>query len=831
MFLLLDEHDDTSQMSCVEESGKLFYFIDYADETSDRVFVPPWIIDQSYGYRKEPKKIKYYKSPPNKDKAVVRFVTFNLYGDGLEVFNSVDHGSVYAISLTVNNALNKLRNTPSQTCRLVTIPSSKGAKSNPLYRRCMGIIEKAINEEGKKGFYIWDEEEKVLYHYYYAIHCHCFDLVAAMQFYDRPGCSNDNIPCFQHNCAAGVYNPIVCRYTFPDHNLANATTVLRNIGRFSTHFNQGSICRAGPFIAAYANELLYPSGRYPAKHIVDCVERYLKKPLSQQDQVIVSHLFKYYCSLGPDLFLHIPIEAGLEEKREYQKKLDPDKCVMENRTNLVEFAKSSPLPPDSAYAFDFMHGVANAIKRVMSYIRHSHISKAAVCKKVKGIILSKLSGLSDVNEFLPFYDSIPDSVITEASRVMENETMIKKVPLMTVKNIFEKDNFNHLKCYDKMSFAFQLFPIVFSESLHISVIKLFSYAFQIIGSLYNLDADMKKAYTLQNQLLVVLSTIEGIVHDRFSTISLHFFAHCFDIIKNAGPIKNLDTYYTEHSYKLDSDIKINSRNVIKTLGQRMLFMTYAGITTYYYKLTRKHEKLNKEGKNKREKGSLFTEWKGLMENDCALLKYLTKQNYQDDYVYSRFDVAGFVTTLDCFCSNGFKIDIDRYPSDVYYSSSVWESVKWNTRVYSQIYYQGEYYYAHSYDNNTSPETFIKSVRAIAYNKGFKQDLRLMVMLGFIRQIINKHPYVQAICYVLKAFKPLNVCSPLVVAVKKADLVTLSKDRLCLVSCNSIVHNQGRFYSVNNSDYLLFTTNSNYVRQSKVISFSESFDNLQPKNCL
>lgn len=283
----------------------------------DRVFVPPEIIDLSVGCSKQ-KKVRYSKQRPSGfDKAVVRLITFNLFGDGLEVFkkSKPGAGSVYAISLTVKDSLNKLRNTPAQTYRLMTIPSSEGVKSNPVYRNCLGIIEEAINEEGKKGFYLVDEEEGILYHYYYGIHCHCFDLIGTMQFYDRSSCGSGNLPCFQYNCAAGVFNPIVNRYTFPEHNIAKATSFIKSIGRFATHFDTGSICRAGPLIAAYANEMLYSHERYPHKDIVRIVEKYLKKTLSSRDRTTVQQLFNFYNSLGSNLFLHVPIESGNEEKK------------------------------------------------------------------------------------------------------------------------------------------------------------------------------------------------------------------------------------------------------------------------------------------------------------------------------------------------------------------------------------------------------------------------------------------------------------------------------------------------------------------------------------
>lgn len=107
------------------------------------------------------------------------------------------------------------------------------------HRNCLGIIEEAINREGKEGFYLINEG--VLYHYYYGIHCHCCGLIGTMQLYDRSSCGTGNNPCFQYNGAVGVYNPIVNRYTYPEHNIAKATSYIKSFGRFATHFDTGSI--------------------------------------------------------------------------------------------------------------------------------------------------------------------------------------------------------------------------------------------------------------------------------------------------------------------------------------------------------------------------------------------------------------------------------------------------------------------------------------------------------------------------------------------------------------------------------------------------------------
>lgn len=792
-----------------------------------REYLPPEVLDHSVGYRKEAKDIEFsYKCPPNYTKAVVRLITFNLFADGVKVFNSIDHGSVYAISITVNNSPDKLRNTPSQTCRLLTIPSSDGSKSNPIFRRCLGMIVDAINEMGKVGFYILDKEDDVLYHYYYGIHCYCGDLIAGMQLFDRPSCGMSNVPCFQYECAAGVYNPILHKYTYPEHNLSRGTAEMKNIGRFLTHFENTSIYRAAPLVACYANEELYPSKDHPdkEKNIVKMVEELMSVTLREIDKEKLLSLFRFYQSLGSNLFLHTPIEDGDEERRHFEMVLDNEDTPLHMRTNLVNVKNTTPLDHDAIFGFDYMHGVSNASTRIVSYILGYYLDKNDASMSLKEEVIKYLNDNKDISGLLPYWYSVPDSVVVEASQFLDRENNAKKDSLLRKENILIRNNFKHLKCHDKMLFSFQAFPLVYGHALHISVIRLCAYALQIIADLYNLNSDLERANFLQEQLLVVLGTIEGLVYDHFSTISIHMFAHSFKTILQAGPLKNLDTYYTEHSYQLDSDILINSRNVIKTLGLRMLFMTYSNITTFYYRLEKKYIKESQNNQFVPNK-NCFVEWEELFINEGKLLKYLTKQNFQDDYVYSRCDITGFRTTLDIFCSNGFQIEIDAFPSDVYFSSTIWDSAVFNNYVQSSVYYEGKYYYAFNYSNTVTVDTFLKETRSFAFMRGFKKQLSVFVMLGFVVTKVNSYDYVQAICYNLPTFTPLLVNSPLMAAVKIEDLLTLNKSRLCLVSCNVLTHNKGRFSTVPNEKYLVFRTNTINVFQSKVMKLQPIFDTL------
>lgn len=792
-------------------------------------YVPSELIDPCVGNKKGPRSIVYSKECPSGYKeAVVRLITFNLFADGVEVFDSSQHGTVYAVTVAVNNSLNKFRNTPAQTCLLVTIPSSEGSKSNPIFRSTLGEIEKSINEEGKKGFFIQDLDEGVLYHYYYGIHCHCFDLIAAMQFYDRPSCGTSSIPCFQHNCAVGVYNPVLKRYSYPEMNYSAGTTSMKCTGRFSTHFPEGSICRTVPFIVALANKTLYSSRYSDVECVIDMVEKYLQESLSLSDKVFVKDIFNFIKSFGNDFFLHTPVESGNHERRVYEKVIDDEESKFEDRTNLVSFTDTSPLPADAAYVFDLMHGVANAVKRVVSYVLGNHKERNKHNKRLKQEVLKYLNDGKDVSMLIPFFHSLPDSVVTLAIDYISKENKLKKDSLVSINNLFVKDNFSSLKCHDKMLFAFQIMPTVFSDSLHIPLVRLFIYAFQIVAELYNIDADMCRVSTLQNQLLIVLSLIEGLVHDRFMTLSFHMLSHLQQWIVDAGPLKNSDTFYTEHSYRLYNDLRLNSRNVIKTLGLRMFMMTYCSIRTYFYCMEEEHTEHYKDNTLDSKHIFFFTDWPELTRNGYYLLMFLTKGNFQDDYIYSRFDVIGHTTILDCFCNNGFCIDNLNYRVDLYFDSNIWNNVEWNCRVYSQIHYHGRIFYSHSYKRVVTKEYFIKNSRVIAFNRGFKQQLRVFVMLGFIRIKINGFPYVQAICYTPETVKPLNITSPLITAIRVSDLLTLNTKRLCLVSCDCIIANKGRFCHVPNDDYVLFKTNSNYVKQSSLITFSEIFDSIPVK---
>lgn len=167
------------------------------------------------------------------------------------------------------------------------------------------------------------------------------------------------------------------------------------------------------------------------------------------------------------------------------------------------------------------------------------------------------------------------------------------------------------------------------------------------------------------------------------TISFHMFSHLFSMLDYCGPFKTFDTFYTERSYQVYDNVKINSRNVIKTLGMQILFVTYSSIANYYSNLESDYELL--AGKDRNEQTSVIIIWGDLFRDNKKLLKYLTYLNFEDDVVYSRCDVVRFQTALDWIINHGFHIDDTILPIGVYLENEFWKTMVFNNTVYSRVF--------------------------------------------------------------------------------------------------------------------------------------------------
>ena len=774
-------------------------------------------------YRMEPKDIIFSKEcPKGYEKAVTRVIMFNCFTDGLQLYKSSSKGTVYALSLTVNNCLNKYRNLPSHTCRMMTSPSSEGKVANPIFRKSLGMYLKQIKEEGVKGFYIQDLEEGILYHYYYGINALCGDLIALMQLVDRPSSIKSNIPCFLFDCCAGVYNPVSNRYCFPKDNIAKGTTDMKSIGRCNAQFPLHSVYRCGPFIACYANESLYPSEKYPNKrdNLVAKVEEYLGVELDEEDKERVILMFDIYQSLGPDLFLHSPLESGDDERRDYvfQDEEDED---FERRVQLIKLKEIFEMPYSDLIAFDYMHGVSNAIMKFIKYFLGKYVETEKIKLLTKEAVLNSLDNSQEWSNLLPYFYSVPKVVISEAKTHLESVNKNRKERLITPKNILEKENFKQLRCHERMTVAFQCLNIIFANSMHVTPVRLACYCFHLISELYNTVTSYRRASLIQNTLTFVLACFEGLVRDDFMTLSLHMFLHSFHSIIHNGLIKNHDTYVTENSYRIDGNIKMNSRNVIKTLNIRHLFVAFSSIFNAYY--THHQKEMSKDDNSKSFKYLVFNDWHELFDKDCDMLKYLTEQNFQDDFLIDKLDTIPFTTTLDLFIRDGYSIR-NRFPSFLYYSEDVFNNVNWQCPVYCKIFYYGQYYYGNTEAPICNSDGIISRPRCIAYRMSHKYGFMLFIMLGFIKLVIRGNPYLQAICYHVPVTQTLNIPTTLQYAVKREDLLHINTNRLCLVSCLTL-QQKGIFYPSPNPDYLFFRTDSNTIRQSVLHPYNPLFHNL------
>ena len=139
-----------------------------------------------------------------------------------------------------------------------------------------------------------------------------------------------------------------------------------------------------------------------------------------------------------------------------------------------------------------------------------------------------------------------------------------------------------LKSYDKLLYAFCLFPYLYQDCFDIPFVYLNVVCLQIVSRLFNFNGNLREAYDLHMLLVVVVSSLEGVTPYNYPTISYHYMLHIYDTIKIFGVIKDLDTRYTEISYRLEKRNNICSSNPDKTIDKRMLVRNYYEVHAYAY---------------------------------------------------------------------------------------------------------------------------------------------------------------------------------------------------------------------------------------------------------
>ena len=99
-----------------------------------------------------------------------------------------------------------------------------------------------------------------------------------------------------------------------------------------------------------------------------------------------------------------------------------------------------------------------------------------------------------------------------------------------------------------MLWCFSYFHLIFSKSMHIPVVRLFSYFFSLLFKLYTCDRGLNKAYKYQEQLKVCLILLEGMLPPSLLPLSCHILLHSFESIFNYCTLYNTSTFSTESVY-------------------------------------------------------------------------------------------------------------------------------------------------------------------------------------------------------------------------------------------------------------------------------------------
>lgn len=761
------------------------------------------------------------KCPPGHEYAVVNHITFNLAFDGVDVFQTSNKGSVYIITLTVNNAQGKFRNMETGTYRIAVLPHSDGEFSEPFSRAALGAMIKHIRDSGKEGLYI--EEDGVLYHVYFSIHAYVADLKAAMQLYDRPNCTKTFQPCLTHGCVYASYDVITRSYVHPDQNPCVFQEKLKTMCRSLTHFHSSSIWRVFPVVASYASDVFYPPSKFPAKkdQILDILRGYMKCELSSEDEKKVLDMFAFARGLGHNFFMRQNVEAGECEREPFViDRSEDDKKAYLDRRYLVNLSENSPLPLDAAYGCEYMHAMSNISETINTYLLNKAYTTKEKEDDIYSSILFFLNGCKPCNELTEAFLDVP-SFIKDGISSFLNDCQQCGRQVLKDKDYTLANNFKALNSHTKMLWAFQYFPLLFSKSLHYPVVRLVAYIFMILSELFNLDKDLNQAKELNHLLYLCFGALEGITPNDLFTLSMHVPLHSFHSICNSGPLLYTNTFATESGYRWDKENNRPSANRMKTIGKRVIIHSFLSFYSMIKNL----------GGDKKESSLCFTGMVNTFIDFFSLndIQLVTKRNYQDSYAFFRCDMCPFVTGLDLFIMNNHSVPANlKY--DEYYDSSIWNDVEWYLvkKQFKRVTFQGEYYYSFSYTPSTCIDSVLSSTKHFAFVRGWDRKIHLFIMLAFFDLKICGHDFPQSICYHVKT-SPIIASLPgvSILRIAKGDLYRLDTRRLCIINLDRLNHNQGSFYWTHESDEVYFITDKLITKQFRMNSYGSCYLTVPP----
>lgn len=743
-------------------------------------------------------------------------ITFNLAYDGVEVFQSSNKGSMYIISVTINNTQAKHRNTERGTFRISALPHSSGAFSEPFSRVALGAIIKYISDKGKAGLYI--EDNGVLFHVYFSIHAFVADLKAAMQMYDRSNCTNTYQPCITHGCVNASYDVVTRSYVHPDRNPCIYQDQMKSVCRSLTHFEASSVWRLFPAVSSYASDILFPVTKYTNKEdsIVELLQAYMGCSLTSQDKEKVLHMYKFARSLGHTFFMRQNIEVGEYEREPFMfQPYENEESPFQDRRCVVDLAYSSPLPLDAAYGCEYMHALSNITESVNAYLMNKAYSTDDIKSNIYASIMYFQNNQTECNELTDSFFSVPTFVKDGLISIFEKCNNDKEL-LFKEDDCLIPSHFKALNSHTKMIWAFQYFPLLFCQSLHFPVVRLLVYVFMILSELFNLDKDLCEVQRLNHLLYLCYAALEGITPDSFFTPSMHVPLHSFHSICNSGPLVYTNTFITERSYQWDKDNNRSSANRMKTAAKRVILNSF--IT--YYSMIQNPTLCNKTSTLKF--GTVMVKRYDSFTVDE--IRIITKRNYQDSYVFFRCDLFPFVTGLDLFINNDYSLP-HGLKYDEYYDCSIWKDVSWNSvmKHFKMITYHNEYYHSFNYTASTSIDQILSSRRHFAFIRGWDRQLYLFVMLSFFNVTVKDHDFPQCICYHVKS-SPIISSFPgvSILRIAKKDLYHLDTSRLCIINLDRLNHNKGYFWRTSTSDEIYFIPNKLVIKQSRVIKNGDCY---------
>ena len=321
----------------------------------------------------ENQKIKIWTSCPSGYKyAIKNIITFNISFDAVEIHETT-HSSVYIITATLNNSLNRLRKKDFGLFRMVVLPQNDGKIKDSISRAALGALVHHIYEEGKQGVYI--EKNNLLYHVYFGLHACIADLKAAMQLYDRPGCTNSDQPCITHDCTVGCFDVATQSYTNPKKCPFINESELKTSGRSLCLFPPGSVYRSLPFLGICAHDLCINIATNES-NLISIYKSFFHSQLSNLELQIIKSLYKFLYQFGSEYFPLQFIEVGSYEKDEFKREFEVDENLpFVDRRFLIRLFESCQLTKEGAYPCDFMHFIANTIIRMISFVNDSYVKE------------------------------------------------------------------------------------------------------------------------------------------------------------------------------------------------------------------------------------------------------------------------------------------------------------------------------------------------------------------------------------------------------------------------------------------------------------------------